>query len=280
MTTAPPPPPQQYLATGFRDVDGSADTPACTRCLDLIAGIPFFRRVKEESFRILAGTRPGGILDAGCGAGNDLASLAALLPPGFRLVGLDASARLLATAAERTAAHGSRCSLVRGDLLSVPFRDNAFSACRIDRVLQHLHDPGRAVRELVRVLEPGGTLLAFDNDWDTLTLSMDNRHAAAALARFWSDSFASGRVGKDLAALFSAAGLTDVIAEPRTLTLTEPEIAGKVFDIPALLDRMNAAGLLTPGEMQEIKDDLTRNARRGTFASGYTGYLVRGRKPE
>jgi len=277
--TAPPPPSQQYLATGFRDVDGSADTPACTRCLDLIAGIPFFKRVKEESFRILAGTRPGLVLDAGCGAGNDLLALAGLLSPDLRLVGLDASARLLKTAAERIAAHCDRCSLVRGDLLHVPFRDNTFAACRIDRVLQHLHDPGRVVQELARVLEPGGTLVAFDNDWDTLTLTLDNRHAAAALTRFWSNSFASGRVGKDLAALFSEAGLTDVIAEPRTLALTDPEIAERVFDIPALLDRMHAAGLLATREVQEIKEDLARNARRGTFASGYTGYLVRGKKP-
>jgi SAM-dependent methyltransferase len=277
--TAPPPPPQQYLATGFRDVDGSTDTPACTRCLDLIAGIPFFRRVKDESFRILAGTRPGLVLDAGCGAGNDLLALAGLLSPDSKLIGLDASARLLATAAERIADHRARCCLVRGDLLYVPFRKSTFAACRIDRVLQHLHDPGRVVQELVRVLEPGGTLVVFDNDWDTLTLSLDNRHAAAALTRFWSDSFASGRVGKDLATLFSDAGLTDVVAEPRTLALTDPEIAEKVFDIPALLDRMNAAGLLNAGEVHEIKEDLARNARRGTFASGYTGYLVRGRKP-
>ena len=275
-----PPLPQQYLATGFRDVDGSADTPGCTRCLDLIAGIPFFRRVKDESFRILAGARPGLVLDAGCGAGNDLVALAELLSRQSRLVGIDASARLLATAAERTAAHCSRCSLVRGDLLHVPFRDSTFSACRIDRVLQHLHEPGRAVRELVRVLEPGGILVAFDNDWDTLTLSMDNRHAAAALTRFWSDSFASGRVGKDLAPLFSAAGCVDIVSEPRTLALTDLETAEKIFDLPALLDRMNAAGLLIPGDVQEIKDDIARNARRGTFASGYTGYLVRGRKPE
>ena len=278
---APPPPSrQQYLATGFRDVDRSADTPACTRCLDFIAGIPFFRRVKEESFRILAGTRPGLVLDAGCGAGNDLTSIALLLPPGSHLIGLDASASLLATAAERTAAHCSRCSLVRGDLLSVPFQDNTFSACRIDRVLQHLHDPCRVVRELVRVLEPGGTLVAFDNDWDTLTLSMDNRHAAAAIARFWSDSFASGRVGRDLAALFSTAGLTDIVAEPRTLALTELEVAEKVFDIPVLLNRMNEAGLLGTDDVRAVNEDLNRNSRRGTFASGYTGYLVRGRKPE
>jgi SAM-dependent methyltransferase len=277
--TAPPPIPQQYLATGFRDVDGSADTPACTRCLDLIAGIPFFRRVKEESFRILAGTGPGLVLDAGCGAGNDLLALAGLLSPQSRLVGLDASARLLKTAAERTADHRARCSLVRGDLLYVPFRDGTFAACRIDRVLQHLHDPGRVVQELVRVLEPGGTLVAFDNDWDTLTLTLDNRHAAAALTRFWSDSFASGQVGKDLGTLFFRAGLADIIAVPRTLVLTDLEIAEKVFDIPALLDRMHAAGLLTTREVQEIKEDLGRNTRRGTFASGYTGYLVRGRKP-
>jgi len=65
-----------YLATGFRDVDRSGDTTACTNCLDLLADFPFFRDIKQENFRIIAGTEPALVLDAGYGAGNDLYTLA------------------------------------------------------------------------------------------------------------------------------------------------------------------------------------------------------------
>jgi ubiquinone/menaquinone biosynthesis C-methylase UbiE len=278
--THPKKSPQQYLATGFRDVDRSGDTTACTNCLDLLADIPFFRDIKKESFRIIAGTEPTLVLDAGCGAGIDLCALAPLLPTKSRMVGLDASAALLATAALRTAPHRDRCLLIRGDLTNIPCKSGVFSACRIDRVLQHITDLERAIRELVRVLAPGGTLVAFDNDWDTLSIGTSDNEVSARLTRFWSDSFASGRIGKDLAGIFRDAGLSAICAEPKTLTLTDLSLAEKVFDLPALLGRMKQAGIFNDAEIATINHDLSCRAGAGTFTSGYTGYLVQGRKPK
>jgi len=278
--TDPAKPSQQYLAAGFRDVDTSGDTTAYTRCLDLLSDIPFFKEIKEESFRIIADTKPGRVLDAGCGAGTDLLALASILPPATRVTGLDASAALLATAAERTSAHRDRCLLIRGDLTRIPCRAGAFSCSRIDRVLQHIPEPERVIRELARVTAPGGTLVAFDNDWDTLSISLTNREMAARLTRFWYDSFASGRVGKDLAELFRDAGCTEIHAEPKTLTIVGISLAEKVFDIRMLLSRMTQAGALTPAEATGVWDELVRRVQEGTFSSGYTGYLVRARKPE
>jgi len=278
--TGPEPSPAPYLATGFRDVDRSGDTTACTNCLDLLSDIPFFRDIKQESFRIIAGTEPALVLDAGCGAGSDLAALAGLLPATSRVMGLDASASLLATAAERTTPHRDRCVLIRGDLTNIPCRSGLFSACRIDRVLQHIPDPEQAIRELVRVLVPGGTLVAFDNDWDTLSIGTSDTDVSARLTRFWSDSFASGRIGKDLAGIFHQAGLADIHAEPKTLMLTDLALAEKVFDLPALLGRMKQAGIFSEADITAITTDLACRAEAGTFTSGYTGWLVRGRKPE
>jgi len=278
--TNPEPPPPQYLAAGFRSVDTSGNAPAYTACLDLLSDIPFFRNVKEESFRVIAGTRPSSVLDAGCGAGTDLVALAGLLPPACRLTGLDASAALLATAAERTAAYRERCQLIRGDLTRIPCRDGVFPACRIDRVLQHIHNPACVIRELARVTAPGGTLVAFDNDWDSYSISLSDRKTSARVTRFWRDSFASGRVGKDLAGLFHDAGLTDIHAEPKTLTIVGLSLADKVFEIRMLLSRMEQAGALIPGEATGVWDELVRRLQQGTFSSGYTGYLVWGKKPD
>jgi ubiquinone/menaquinone biosynthesis C-methylase UbiE len=275
-----PEPSRQSLATGFRSVDTSGDTHACHQCLDLITGIPFFRDVKEESFRIIASTRPSRVLDAGCGVGTDLVSLASHLPASSEITGLDTSEALLARAAERTKEIYGRCSLVRGDLAKIPFRDGAFDACRVDRVLQHLREPESAVRELVRVLRPGGTLVAFDNDWDTLAISLDNQDTAARIRLAWLESFASGRIGRDLPSLFETCGLTAVSSEPRTLELRGLPVAERVFDLRDLMERMVKSGALLPPESAAVWEELLRRSRKGTFSAGYTGYLVWGKKPE
>ncbi len=276
--TPPPAPSRQSLATGFRNVDTSGDTDACHRCLDLIAGIPFFREIKEESFRIITDTRPLRVLDAGCGAGADLVALASRVSPECQLVGLDASEALLSRAAERTSGCRERCSLVRGDITKIPCHDDTFDACRIDRVLQHLREPEAAIRELARVLKPGGVLVAFDNDWETFSISLGDKDISARIRRAWHDSFASGRVGKNLPSLFEACGITAVRSEPRELVLTDLATAKQVFDLPDLLERMVRAGDLEPGDTAVIWEELIRTERKGGFRAGYTGYLVRGTK--
>lgn len=273
---------RKSLAMGFRDVDTSGDTDACHRCLDTIAGIPFFRNVKHDSIRIIANanTNPTHVLDAGCGTGSDLLALASALPPPSHVVGLDMSMSLLTRAAGRITGTGGRGSLVRGDLLRSPFRNGTFDACRIDRVLQHLHEPECAVHELARVLKPGGTLIAFDNDWDTFSISIDNQDIVGRIRRAWCNSFASGSVGRDLPGIFRSCGLGEIYAEPRTLVLNDLPVADQIFDLPHLLERMGRAGFLTPGEITAVRDELVQRARDGTFTSGYTGYLISGTRTE
>ncbi len=270
---------RESLASGFRNVDTSGDPGTCRHCLEVIAGIPFFRDVKRESIQLIADSGAGRVLDAGCGSGQDLAGLAAYLPVQSEITGLDMSVALLAGARELPEVR-NRCSLVKGDILNPPFRDGSFDACRIDRVLQHLSAPEQAVRHLVRITRPGGILVAFDNDWDTFTISLADRQTATRISRFWRDTFASGRVGRDLNRIFHDCGVVEIHAEPRTLEIRDLRVAEQVFDLPHLLGRMIQAGALAPDIAASVRDELRQRAADRTFASGYTGYLVHGRKPE
>lgn len=81
--------------------------------------------------------------------------------PGFngRVIGLDASAGMLARAQAKLAPFGDRAALVRQSALDLPFGNAVFAAVTCLEALEFLPDTPGALREMARVLRPGGVLL-------------------------------------------------------------------------------------------------------------------------
>ena len=101
-------------------------------------------------------------LDAGCGDGRHLAAIAAAGYRPSRVVGVDISERILETA--RATAAPLEPELVRANLEALPLGDAAFDLVLCTQVIEHLLDVEAGMRELARVLRPGGTLiLTTDN---------------------------------------------------------------------------------------------------------------------
>jgi demethylmenaquinone methyltransferase / 2-methoxy-6-polyprenyl-1,4-benzoquinol methylase len=100
--------------------------------------------------------RPGArVLDACCGTG-DLALAAQA--EGGKVVGLDFAERMLARARWKSA----QVEWVRGDVLALPFADETFDAATIGFGLRNVEDRPKALRELRRVLKPGGRVAILD----------------------------------------------------------------------------------------------------------------------
>ena len=108
------------------------------------------RRWRRETVR--AAVRPGDwVLDAACGTG-DLAIEGARA--GGRVTGLDFSEAML----ERARRKAPELEWVRGDLLALPFPDGSFDAATVGFGIRNVADLEAGLRELRRVVRPGGRL--------------------------------------------------------------------------------------------------------------------------
>ncbi len=100
--------------------------------------------------------RPGDrVLDACCGTG-DLALVAH--DAGAEVTGLDFSPAMLARAREKSDA----VSWVRGDVLALPFPDGSFDVVTVGFGIRNVLDLEAALRELARVLRPGGRFACLE----------------------------------------------------------------------------------------------------------------------
>jgi ubiquinone/menaquinone biosynthesis C-methylase UbiE len=103
------------------------------------------------------------LLDLGCGGGFDAFVAAFMVGPAGRVVGVDLSPEMLAVAESARAAAGlSTVEFRQADVEALPFPDATFDVALSNGVLNMIPDKPAALREVFRVLKPGGRLQACD----------------------------------------------------------------------------------------------------------------------
>jgi ubiquinone/menaquinone biosynthesis C-methylase UbiE len=124
--------------------------------LDLPFEIGRYRPLRRALFRGMSGA----ILDAGVGTGRNMP----FYPPGARMVGIDLSHAMLARAEARKTRLASNVELRQMDVAATDFPDAAFDyavATFLFCVLEE-RDHLAALRELGRILKPGGEIRCLD----------------------------------------------------------------------------------------------------------------------
>jgi demethylmenaquinone methyltransferase/2-methoxy-6-polyprenyl-1,4-benzoquinol methylase len=83
---------------------------------------------------------------------------------GCRVVGLDQSAEMLAAGRRRVEAAGlaERVRLVEGSAVELPFEDGSFDGLTFTYLLRYVEQPAATLRELARVVRPGGAIAALE----------------------------------------------------------------------------------------------------------------------
>ena len=140
----------------FDDIAGSYDL------LNHLLSLNIDRRWRKTAIRSLQPFDPKQILDVATGTG-DLAMAALALNPD-QVTGVDASPGMLAVAWEKIRKKGleKRITLIEAACEELPFSAGSFDAALVAFGIRNFDDPLKGLREIHRVLKPGGHLVILE----------------------------------------------------------------------------------------------------------------------
>jgi ubiquinone/menaquinone biosynthesis C-methylase UbiE len=182
-------------------------------CYERFAVGRHMRPIAEELLRRVPVQEHAHVLDAACGTGIVARLLCAQVPRPRQVTGLDLNEGMLAVARQLGDEAGLGIEWRQGDLCALPFGDAEFDLVVCQQGLQFVADKPKALREMCRVLMPGGHLAL------NVFGAPSRFHAALAqgLATFADASAAKLSLApfglanaNELHALLSAAGLSDI----------------------------------------------------------------------
>ncbi|OPL09651.1 MAG: hypothetical protein AVO33_06475 [delta proteobacterium ML8_F1] len=124
------------------------------------------------AFELFSLPKESRVLDLGCGSGNFTLKL---LRAGYQVTGVDLSEEMLKIAREKLSQENLKATLIKGDVYKLPFEDASFDGVFSMAAFEFIEDPEAALRELMRVLKPGGQMMVgtihLDSQWGRLYTS-------------------------------------------------------------------------------------------------------------
>ncbi|SDL94913.1 Methyltransferase domain-containing protein [Nonomuraea maritima] len=140
------------------EAGGTIDRP---RAYEIFTSIGFIGGRRAAYTRLATAARPRAgdqVLDVGCGTGYLSRIMAPVIMPGGRVTGIDPSPAMVDHATRRAPAN---CSYIVGEGQGLPFPDGSFDLVVSSLAVHHMPVEARpqALRQMFRVLRPGGRLL-------------------------------------------------------------------------------------------------------------------------
>lgn len=133
--------------------------------------ISFQKHVKwrKNTMKMMDVKKGSKALDVCCGTGDWSIALAEAVGPDGSVIGLDFSKNMLSVGKEKVDKIGlENVELIHGNAMELPFKDNSFDYVTIGFGLRNVPDYSQVLREIYRVLKPGGMAVCLETSQPTM----------------------------------------------------------------------------------------------------------------
>jgi ubiquinone/menaquinone biosynthesis C-methylase UbiE len=233
------------------------------------------RDAAERWFDVVPLRQGQRVIDAGCGIGLMLPRLARAVGSSGHVVGLDHAEDLLERARERVHAEAldAVVELRRGDINGMDFPAGTFDIATTERVLMHQEDPTATLRELRRIVKPGGFVVAVEPDLRCCRLdgNVDVEAIQLMLERLVK-GVRHPSVGSELYRRMHDAGLLERQLVPVSAIITRAEDL-HFLRLRETSRKLVEDGLLSQERVNRALAGLEESGREGTLAC-FVGYFI------
>lgn len=244
--------------------------------------------INENCLRELALAPGASVLDVGSGTGEFTRAMGAAVGPAGRVVAVEREARQLAVAQRHEAPN---VDWRQGSAYQLPLRAKEwghFEVAHTRFLLEHLPDPGAAVRQMVQAVRPGGRVVLADDDHSLLRCAPEPPGFHALWQAYCTSYHRLGNdpyIGRRLPALLHAAG-----AQPQRVTWVfygacagDPALPAYVQNLIEVLQGARATllkhDLFDPNYFDDVIAEFAAWQTRPDAALWYGINWAEGRKP-
>lgn len=235
---------------------------------------------QRERIRALLALRPGErVLDVGSGPGMLAREMAEEVGERGRVTGVDLAQSMLDIAGARCAGLPS-VSFERGDAKALPFADGTFDAAVVAQVYEYVDDIPAALRELRRVLAPGGRALVVDTDWHSILWHSADPDRMRRVLTAWDGHLAHPVLPRTLTAALRSAGFEVVRRE--VFPMFNPEYDPDTYShgmVAAIRDFVTKRGLVDEPDASAWAREQVELGERGEYFFRLDRYVFVARRP-
>jgi len=226
-----------------------------------------FREMKEQSYAPFLQVKEGVVADIGCGTGQDVINLSALLPETVQLIGIDANEEMIQKA-NSLQPDASRVSFRLGNAENLPFETDYLSGIRNERLIQHVPDLDKAFSEFYRVLKPGAPLTIVETDWNSLTLYNAPPEFSHRIRNYYMfDNVPNGSAALHLSYYLRSTGFREIKMQVYPVVSRALQQVVEVARLGFILQEMQNKGFISAEELHTLNESLEYADKQQYFVS-------------
>lgn len=219
------------------------------------------------------------VIDIGAGPGLLAHDMAEAVGQNGRVCGIDISEDMLAIASTRCA-YQDWTEFRKADAAALPYPDDTFDAAVSTQVYEYVADIPAALKELWRVMRPGGRAAIIDTDYDSLVIHTEDPRRMERMLRAWDEHFLHPGLPRTLSRQLRDAGFT--VRRRDAIPMFNPEYHDNTYG-KKLLGMMAsfaaARKLVSREEAEAWLAEFGELGKRGEFFFSLNRYLFVVNKP-